>query len=1808
MASRRRSSAAKAKPLPSTHQSTMDTLFLPAGQCAGHTPEARYTRISKVLSLYGIDGTDLEATFHSNTTAFAEAVVDRYYSRDRSKGWLDAQDTVDLVEIRNLRRQALQRHANACDEASSAIDTILNDVLEEDDTIGDVEVEAVSPRLAEEDASLPKSADELDLFSYDDGASAPAPDAHALLSHCSDDDGGGHDDYVQTCEAFAGGKGSWEPDSVKHEVDPDGIHTVSTGDPADQESETVGTTVEADAIGLFVGSDKAIVETADTIPLVIPDDAEHAHPQNDEVAIRTATEDNWNGQPCDSDFNAQSSESNVVPPQEDVNELNGPPEGLPPPQEVNVPAVVIRESCEIKPLERFHSLDSARDATAFHDLVSARSFDVELITAMIQDGEAFKLNAHLIPAMLCSLNVGDLDELKEAVDVFMVEEEDGGQSTTAQMIFVLVLFLRMSHKDPMRQTIFVRLMKKTNVAVASSPDDEFVMHLYPVLLEFVSPLISKELSFELSRSLIDSFVELAFRMRPNTNALSHHVNVILKVSANRCNTVDDYASVMHMVTSRVVEGGDFSRLHTTLLLRLFELMLSSVNMVNPFQEFKNLVHKLVEASLTSNFPFLKGFVDSLIKQQEEIVAHFVLLFIAKLMMRFYRDDKLAVSQKRKCIKMLQIISVPVFELLDEVEKSCGFIKQYVNCFKETPSSLFKLSVFDLSALDGCGKPNSVVSHPHFDQGVLKVASHRYMAHLDCRALHNGKICDLVLLMSLKHVALTRVIKKYGKRKILSETNSGMFLELHDAKRLKPGEADVGDVSFRLVDTNRSSLVPPLQLEGHDGEESPCSSVQTPSEASGDPVDSEMCIDNFDNSQRGDPGNTLLGYKHHGYADKHAQPEDERLIRYAKIVSRLFAATKGVRIEGTMQPEIAQYLLIPPDKLSHMEDYNEAETCYKVILYHIYSEIFLNTWRTMTNVLYSTNDYSQLNSASTFLYETVARRFDYLRYRGVRNLVAACLGDQCYMVRLAAVRLLSDLFKIPEKLDDCVNESLMEKLMLGMRDVNWKVRFAATGAIFHYIRRNGINMQTMPAVSSVAERICDIEKEQPTVRELVLCTLAFSLFSTSHPFMTQPGALEGQNLDLIERFVKVILYKMSAFKAQKNPIQIILQVFKEQFIDVEGKQDSSFLQALPKNDLKEVVENHSKQALEKWMSILLDLFLLKRSEGASFHVLAEVLCVLKLFGQVNPEIFASHMTYFIPYLNVDKDDIFDPSRIDVMVLVCNLVSISSGHSKDLQNIDHHVVQLVSFDAPALTRAAIQLLVELGSYGNVTAICDESFSYLSSLKAIIERERNSPHEIVKVISYNVLLKSAWKLGCIAEFVDLGQLHNDQLDWPQKFFDLLLSMSDIFFNAKLYNIAGMLVQSIARVFMNVKNIARMDFKGVKSLVKLFGEEAMVSCVMMLLYQLLSIYGNLSNQCDSATLGVPAEKIRFVRNEVFCCLGNFVETFVNLVSMGKNLSEVVTSHVDLDRVMALEICNMIFVNRLTNPESMVPFVFCHIMSQDANVQRLSEQALKTLAKNDPDIFLAKLASSIQALFLAVVLDSFAASVRASQQTSTPRASLSARRSWEHGKFSDGDKGSTGRANSPLMVNNQGSEMGTATSEGTPSRKPPNLRFILGYESQSTAARVRGILRLFLESIITTKHLKRLVTILMGQLETSIGRDFRENLSTVISKHELDGGQLEHIRPTTSGRLPRLLMKQISVARKGDNNGLVDYFTLLFVDMISTVLDHMVFRDAKVAKFLSKMVTDVMKKEQADAPDGLIKYRDSRLLSLSSKIKQCCM
>ncbi|EDO06752.1 uncharacterized protein BBOV_IV003910 [Babesia bovis T2Bo] len=1379
------------------------------------------------------------------------------------------------------------------------------------------------------------------------------------------------------------------------------------------------------------------------------------------------------------------------------------------------------------------------------------------IVNVISNVEAYRCNRQRPEQLLDKLCVEQFGNITDVILDTMLMYRESMDEPDMHLGFVLTLYLKkcdLNHKRELFLQLTTRLLKAVSDTTCHAD-----VSVLKMLLDEISILISKEFSLDEVLSLVDAAIGLAFRIRGHLEDIGISISRCLSASVYRCHTMEEYNSIIAMVIKRINADALLTWPVSSLLLCIFEQMLSNYSVKNPFHECRTAIHSVLSVSISHNFGFTRSLVNAFMDAVNNITAHVCLRFIVQLLMQYMGDAEWSITVKRRCLKIIQTVATTIFDVYNVVYTECGYLQEYINCFKMNNDGMFNIGIFDISSMEGCMDGEFTPPKGRIDSDSIRQAARQYMVHLGSDLLHNANIRDLVLLLTLKHVANLRFtgysMRTVHKKRHMNadEISESVF---SNAKKYIKSKGTKYNASKKACKGADAAIPLSLRFPKNKSRDLGLKEMSCTDSALGDMDDVDDLVD--DSPQSND---TSMSWCYNPDVIS-----DDIMMHYGRITWRLFMATLGRNNDDRIDPDISQYMLLPINRLIHQQDNHVSASCFHLVLYHIYYDTFLAIWKLMSNVIYTSNDYCQLTSASAFIRSTVKRHNDYMSYRVVRRLLIACMGDQCYIVRLSAARLLADVFNsfTPE---DIGGDQLLSKVFLSLRDVNWKVRLESIKAILNYIRRRGIDMSSMAAVSAVAERSCDLEKEHPQVRDALLNILSYSIFSKEHPFINETGSMSVGAIEIAERYIKIVLYKISLSKAHDNFIEKLLLHFKSNYKSIEACTD-----AISKEGLQTLADTQAKCAIEKWMSVLMNLFLLRRNEGASVHVLAEILCVLQLFGQTDPKAFASHVTYFLPYLSCDVDEHIDSSRIDLIVLICNLVSIAAAQTTIPRRVEADALMLVSFDSPALTRAAIQLLVKLGKCSQqIESIFRESYEYLDQLRHLVSSESRNPADVVNLMSYNVLLRSAWKLGCIAEFANLSDIFHENSSITQDLFDLLLTLSDTFYDAGLYNVAGMLVQSVARMLINIKNVLSLSIKGIRSLLRMFDQSSMVTSIMMVLYQLLNVYTRLVKGTDLDIGDHDKADINKCSNEIDACLSIFIDAFVEKIIIAS------CSINNANLVMSLEICNMIVINRLTNPEPLQGFLFSNVISRDANTQRLAEQVLKTLARNDTEIFLAKLASSLKGLLFSVVIESFSHCMRC-----------------------------------PPLHEGRGTHCNCSMEDRTTASKNPDSlvpkdEFILGYGSELTTSRIRGLVRLFLEAVTSTKHVKKVLATIVALLCSSITQDFRDDIEAALGNYRICPDKLRDITVDGNLKLQRLLNKYLNRACKKELNAISYYFVLLFIDMMASILDHLTFRESSVARFLQNRIGSVLKNADSAVPEDIRRYRDSRLNSLYTRMKQLC-
>eukprot|EP00375_Theileria_parva_P003874 XP_766560.1 hypothetical protein [Theileria parva strain Muguga] len=459
---------------------------------------------------------------------------------------------------------------------------------------------------------------------------------------------------------------------------------------------------------------------------------------------------------------------------------------------------------------------------------------------------------------------------------------------------------------------------------------------------------------------------------------------------------------------------------------------------------------------------------------------------------------------------------------------------------------------------------------------------------------------------------------------------------------------------------------------------------------------------------------------------------------------------------------------------------------------------------------------------------------------------------------------------------------------------------------------------------------------------------------------------------------------------------------------------------------------SESIVNTWLEHLLDLFLVKRSKGSSYYELSETLSVFKLFGEVYPRLFVKHLVYFIPYLKIIGGIKLDVNQINLIIAINNLIIIVYRYIKntkptpngdtvkeedeilcELNNIANNVVGLVNYNSPILIRSIIQLLT-YNNQEHVTKIYETSFKYLNNIKAMLSSllnvnigsDKMTKLEVTRNIIENKVLvdvnvyKYSWQLGCVAEFNDM----------ELKVFNLFIEMFKLYNGVGIHNISGLFIECCCRYLSNINNLFKVNHKELKSLLSDIYEYYQNNSyksnnLILILYQLLNTYQTLSatsgsegpdSENDKVNQGNKRQKERRdLVNLMYIMIQKYISVFMKLIAtyynvevkregtglgngndfnkelVDEKLFEGGLSDSGEDKVLYMEIIEIIIVNRLTNVQELLPFVFAQLLTPDSHVQRVAENNLKIIIKQDINLFLGKINTSFETLFESV-LDQF--------------------------------------------------------------------------------------------------------------------------------------------------------------------------------------------------------------------------------------------
>ncbi|UKK00777.2 hypothetical protein MACK_000851 [Theileria orientalis] len=298
------------------------------------------------------------------------------------------------------------------------------------------------------------------------------------------------------------------------------------------------------------------------------------------------------------------------------------------------------------------------------------------------------------------------------------------------------------------------------------------------------------------------------------------------------------------------------------------------------------------------------------------------------------------------------------------------------------------------------------------------------------------------------------------------------------------------------------------------------------------------------------------------------------------------------------------------------------------------------------------------------------------------------------------------------------------------------------------------------------------------------------------------------------------------------------------------------------------------------------------------------------------------------------------------------------------------------------------------------------------------------IMKMLINNRMLvdvnvyRNGWQLGCVSEFNEVDS----------KVMKLFIEMFKLYTEIEVYNISGLFIECCCRYLSNIDNLYSVNHEEFKSMMNELYEYCNEDLrnrfdnLVLILYQLLTTYKTLStnsektrnleenrvkdengidgndsnsiNETASGSDGVnyrlsehscsdrvsedsdckgPKSKTHKKKKELlkvlYVVIQKYINVFTSTVTNYYNSNSSNTNKPDEEKNrLYMEIIEIIVVNRLTSVQEIVPFVFAHLLSTDIKVQRVAEQNLKLIIKQDVSIFLTRLNSCFAALLKEIV------------------------------------------------------------------------------------------------------------------------------------------------------------------------------------------------------------------------------------------------
>nr|PVC50474.1 hypothetical protein MACL_00002267 [Theileria orientalis] len=298
----------------------------------------------------------------------------------------------------------------------------------------------------------------------------------------------------------------------------------------------------------------------------------------------------------------------------------------------------------------------------------------------------------------------------------------------------------------------------------------------------------------------------------------------------------------------------------------------------------------------------------------------------------------------------------------------------------------------------------------------------------------------------------------------------------------------------------------------------------------------------------------------------------------------------------------------------------------------------------------------------------------------------------------------------------------------------------------------------------------------------------------------------------------------------------------------------------------------------------------------------------------------------------------------------------------------------------------------------------------------RREDDKEGVIKMLKNNRMLvdvsvyKSGWQLGCISEFNEVDK----------KVMKLFIEMYKLYTEIEVYNISGLFIECCCRYLSNIGNLYNVDHEEFKRMLSELYEYCKEDVknrfgdLILILKQMLNVYKTLStnsektknvkekkqkeeNEMDVDHSNMDSEtavedgndravedgsdrtvedgngkgassksdkKRKQLLKVLYVVMQKYINLFTSTVTNYYNIGSRNGNKRDGENSkLYMDIVEVIVVNRLTSVQEIVPFVFGHLLSADVNVQRVAEQNIKLIIKQDVSMFLNRLNGCFVAL-----------------------------------------------------------------------------------------------------------------------------------------------------------------------------------------------------------------------------------------------------